>query len=48
MRDLVETVERRTETFEIFRRSRRRQRAERAAVERAFESDEAIALGMAL
>ncbi len=48
MRHLVEAVQRRTEAFEIFCRAGRRQRPQRAAVERAFEGDEAIALGMSL
>ena len=48
MRDLVEAIQRRTETFQIFGRAGRRQRAQRAAVERALEGDDAIALGMAL
>ena len=47
MRHLVEAVDRRPEAFEIFRRAGRGQRAQRAAVERAFEGDEAIAFGMA-
>ena len=46
MRHLVETVERRSKTFEIFCRAGRRQGAERASVKRAFEGDEAIALGV--
>ena len=45
MRHLVETVHRRSETFEIFRRSRGGERRQRAAVEGAFEGDDAIALG---
>ena len=48
MRHLVEAVQRRPETFEIFCRAGRGQRAQGAAVERALEGDEAIALGMAL
>src|ERR1700674_2893205 len=48
MRHLVEAIQRRTETFEIFGRAGRRQCPQRAAVERAFEGDEAIALGMSL
>ena len=46
MRHLVETVHRRAEAFEIFRRAGRRQRRQRAAMEGALESDDAIAFGM--
>ena len=48
MRHLVEAVQRRAKAFEIFGRAGRRQRRQRAAVERAFEGDDAIALRMAL
>src|SRR5206468_2656335 len=48
MRHLVETLQRRAKAFEIFGRAGRSQRAQRTAVERALEGDEAIALGMAL
>src|SRR6185312_17223457 len=45
MRHLIEAVHRRAETFEIFRGARGGERRQRAAVERAFEGDDAIALG---
>jgi hypothetical protein len=45
---MVETVQRRTEAFQIFRRTGRRQRSQSAAVEGAFEGDEAIAFRMSL
>ena len=47
-RHLVEAIHRRPEAFEIFRRAGRGQRRQRAAVKRAFEGDDAVALGMAL
>ncbi len=40
-RHLVEAVERRAEAFEIFGSAGRGERAERAAMERAFEGDDA-------
>ena len=48
MRHLVETVHRRAKAFEIFGGAGGGERAEGAAVKRALEGDEAIALGMAL
>ena len=48
MRHLIETIHRRAEAFEIFRRAGRRQRRQRAAMEGAFESDDAVAFGMPL
>ncbi|MGY3078661.1 hypothetical protein ACVWZZ_005069 [Bradyrhizobium sp. LM6.10] len=48
MRDLVEAIHRRTKTFQIFCRSRRGQRRQRAAVERAFEGDDAVTFRMPL
>ena len=48
MRHLVKTVHRRAETFEIFCGAGGGERRQRAAVEGAFEGDDAIALGMAL
>src|SRR6185437_6545055 len=48
MRHLVKAVERRPKAFEIFCRAGGGERAERAAVERALERDETIALGMAV
>ena len=47
-RHLVEAVQRRTETLEILRRAGRGQGRQRAAMERAFESDDPIALRMPL
>ena len=48
MRHLVEAVHRRAKAFEIFGGAGGSQRRQRAAVEGAFEGDDAIALGMAL
>ena len=48
MRHLVETVHRRAKAFEIFGGAGGGERAQRAAMERALEGDDAIALGMAL
>ena len=47
-RHLVEAFDHRAEAFEIFLLSARRERRERAAVERALEGDDAIALGLAV
>src|SRR5205807_10633859 len=47
-RHLIEAIERRSKTFQIFGRSRRSQRRERSPVERAFEGDDAVTLRMAL
>ena len=44
---LVEAIHRRPETFEIFRRAGRGQRRQRAAVKRAVEGNDAVALGVA-
>src|SRR6185312_5501383 len=46
MRHLVEAVHRRAKTLEIFRRPGGGQRRQRAAVEGAFEGDDAVALAM--
>src|SRR5581483_1958502 len=48
MRHLVEAVHRRTEAIEVFGRAGRGERRQRAAVEGAFEGDDAVAFGMAL
>ena len=48
MRHLVKTVQRRPKTFEIFGGAGRGERAQGAAVERALEGHEPIALGMSL
>ena len=47
-RNLVEAVDLRTETFEIFLLAARGDGGERAAVKRAFERQDPIALGMAV
>ena len=47
-RHLVEALDHRAEAFEVFLLSARRERRERAAVERALEGDDAIALGLPL
>ena len=46
--NLVETVDLRPEAFEIFGLSAGRDRGERAAMEGALESDDAVTFGMAL
>ncbi len=48
MRHLVEAVHRRAEAFEIFGRAGGGERRQRAAMEGAFEGDDAVAFGMAL
>ncbi len=48
MRHLVKAVHRRAKAFEILCGAGRSQRRQRAAMERAFEGDDAIALGMTL
>src|ERR1700704_2374812 len=48
MRHLIEAVQWWTEALQIFGRAGRRQCPQRAAVERAFEGDDAVAVGMAL
>ena len=47
-RHLVEAVDRRAEAFEIFLLAAGRERRQRAAVERALEGDDAVALGLAV
>ena len=47
-RHLVEAFDHGAEAFEIFLLSAGRERRERAAVERAFEGDDAVALGLAV
>ena len=47
-RHLVEAVDRRAEAFEIFLVAGRGDRRQRAAVEGAFEGDDAVALGLAV